>query len=70
MVAVMVCVVAPPGVQTFPVADDEVKFTLPPEQKLVGPEGVMVGVAGNAFTVTVIVLEGKEVQPPLFTTTE
>ena len=70
MVAVMVWVVAPPGVQTLPEVADDVRFTLPPAQKLVGPDGVIVGVEGNGFTVTVIVLEGADAQPPLLTTTE
>jgi hypothetical protein len=45
-------------------------LTLPPVQKVVGPDGVITGVEGNGFTVTVIAFEGAEVQPPLFTTTE
>ena len=35
----------------LPVADDEVKVTLPPAQNVVGPPGVIVGVAGKEFTV-------------------
>lgn len=35
----------------LPVADDEVKVTLPPAQNVVGPPGVIVGVAGTGFTV-------------------
>ena len=30
----------------------EISVTLPPEQKVVGPEGVIVGFAGKGFTVT------------------
>jgi hypothetical protein len=36
----------------------EVKVTLPPIQKVVGPSTVIVGVAGKSFTVTVV--EAKE----------
>jgi hypothetical protein len=32
----------------------EVKVTLPPAQKVVGPLAVMTGVAGNALTVTIV----------------
>ena len=48
------CVVAPVD-QMFPVADDEVNVTLSPWQKVVAPDAVIVGVAGNGFTVTVSV---------------
>ena len=56
--------------QIFPVADDEVSVTLPPWQKVVAPEAVMVGVAGNALTVTVVAADAAELQVPLFTVTE
>ena len=60
----MVSVVpVPPLLQRFPLALLEVKTTLPPVQKLVGPPGVMVGVAGTGFEVTTTVFETKEVQP-------
>ena len=62
------CVVAPVD-QRFPLADDEVKTTLPPAQKLNGPPAEIVGVAGNAVTVTVVPAEVAEVQPPLVTAT-
>ncbi len=39
-------------------------------QKVVGPDGVIVGVEGKGFTVTVMLFEGAEVHPPLLTTTE
>jgi hypothetical protein len=42
-----------------------VRVTEPPEQKVVGPEAEMVGVAGTAFTVTVTGAEGAEVQPEM-----
>lgn len=43
--------------QVFPVADDEVRITEPPVQKVVGPPAVMVGTAGSGFTVTVVAVE-------------
>jgi hypothetical protein len=42
-VAVILCVVSPVD-HTLPVAELEVKVTLPPWQKVVGPPAVMVGV--------------------------
>jgi hypothetical protein len=57
----MDCVVAPFD-QVFPVAEDEVKVTEPPAQKVVGPPAVIVGVAGSGFTVTVVAADA-EVQP-------
>ena len=56
-VTFILCVVAPPGVHVLPVADDEVSVTLPPVQKVVAPELLIVGVAGIGFTVTAIELE-------------
>ncbi len=55
--------------QVFPVALDEVKVTDPPEQKVVAPLAVMVGVVGTGFTVTTV---GEElaVHVPLETVTE
>lgn len=44
------CVVAPVD-HKLSVADDEVKVTLPPVQKVVGPPGVIVGVGGIGLTV-------------------
>ena len=35
----------------------EVRVTLPPAQKVVGPLAVMAGVAGKAFTVTMVATE-------------
>jgi hypothetical protein len=63
VVAVIACVVAPPGVQVFPVAALEVNVTLPPTQKLVGPLAVIVGVLGTGFTVTVTGTAVAELQP-------
>ena len=62
--------VVAPFDQMFPVAADEVRITLPPVQKVVGPLAVIVGVVGNAFTVTKTPAEVAEVQLPLATTTE
>ena len=58
----MLCVVAPPGLHTLLDALLEVKVTLPPAQNVVGPPGVMVGVAGNGVTVTTVGAE-TAVQP-------
>ena len=52
---VMVCVVAPVD-HVFPVAEDEVRFTDPPEQKVVGPLTVIVGVEVE-LTVTTVAAE-------------
>ncbi len=47
-----------PLLQTLFVAELEVNVTLPPAQNVVeAPPVEMVGVAGNAFTVTVIILD-------------
>jgi hypothetical protein len=47
----------------------EVSVTLPPAQNVVGPPGVIVGVAGVGVTVTVVGFEGALLQPPLVTIT-
>ena len=47
-------VVAPPGVQTLLTGLLLLRVTLPPAQKVVGPPAVIVGVAGNGFTVTTV----------------
>ncbi|KAF5062229.1 hypothetical protein DSECCO2_307050 [anaerobic digester metagenome] len=39
------------------------RVTLPPAQKLSGPSGVITGVEGKGFTVTLISAEGRLVQP-------
>jgi len=62
------CVVAPVD-QTFPVADDDVNTTLPPAQKVNGPPAEIVGVVGNAVTLTVVPADVADVQPPLVTAT-
>ena len=53
----------------LPVADDEVNNTDPPLQNVVGPPGVIVGVAGIAFTVTTVAADGSDGQPFTVTTT-
>jgi len=60
VLTVMVGVVAPVD-QRYDVPPDAVRVTLPPAQKVVGPEGVMVAV-GSGLTVTVCEA-GAEVQP-------
>jgi hypothetical protein len=47
----------------LPLAPLEVNVTLPPVQNVVGPPGVIVGVAGVGFTVTVVAVEGVLLQP-------
>ena len=42
----------------LPLAALDVRVTLPPAQKVVGPPGVIVGVAGSGLTVTVVMAEG------------
>ena len=63
------CVVAPED-QIFPEVEDDVKTTLPPEQKLNGPPAEIVGVAGAEFTVIVVPADVAEVQPTEVTPTE
>ena len=41
----------------------EVRVTLPPAQKVVGPPGVIVGVAGIGLTVTDVWAEAALLQP-------
>ena len=62
------CVVAPLD-QRLSVAEDEVNTTELPEQNVVDPLAVMVGTAGNAFTVTLVATEVAE-HKPLVTVTE
>lgn len=53
----------------MPVAEEDVNVTDPPAQKVVGPPGVIVGVAGVGFTVTTVPAEVAE-QPAFVTVTE
>jgi hypothetical protein len=41
----------------YPAPALEFKFTLPPAQNVVGPSAVIVGGAGNGFTITVVAME-------------
>jgi hypothetical protein len=66
-VTVMDCVVAPVD-QMLPVAAEEVRVTDPPEQNVVGPPAVIVGVAGVVFTVTTVPVDVAE-QPALIVVT-
>lgn len=54
--------------QVFPVGADDVNVTEPPAQKVVGPPGVIVGVAGGAVTV-IVVPALVELQVPFETVT-
>ena len=63
----MLRVVAPVD-QRYDVLSDDVSITLLPTQIAVGPEAVMVGVAGSGLTTTVVVSEGWLRQPRLFVT--
>lgn len=51
VVTVIACVVSPVD-QTFPLAAEDVSVTDPPEQNVVGPPAVIVGVAATVPTVT------------------
>ena len=62
--------VVAPFYQVFPVAEDEVNVTLPLWQNIVAPEVDIVGVAGKAFTVTVVAADVADEQVPLLTVTE
>ncbi len=53
----------------MPVALLDVRVTLPPAQKVVGPPGVIVGVAGIGLTVTFVV-PGADVHPMTVMVTE
>lgn len=44
-------------------AEEDVKVTDPPAQKVVGPLAVIVGTAGIVFTITFIGADGAEVHP-------
>ena len=65
----MLCVVAP-LLQVLPEAALLVSTTFPPEQKVVGPLAVIVGVAGVGFTVTLVAALAALAQAPLVAVTE
>ena len=52
----------------MPVAAFEVRVTLPPAQNVVGPPGVIVGVAVE-LTLTTVAADGALLQPVAVTTT-
>ena len=54
--------------QRYDVPALEVKVTLPPAQNVNGPPAVIVGVAGSAFTVTVVGNEAALWQPAALVT--
>jgi hypothetical protein len=47
----------------LPLALLEFKVTLPPAQNVVGPPGVIVGVAGIGLTVTLVAADAALLQP-------
>ena len=57
-----------PVLHVLPVAELDVKVTDPPLHNVVGPLAVIVGVAGDELTVTVVPADVDE-QPPEFTVT-
>ena len=68
METIIDCVVAPFD-HVFPVAELDVKVTVPPAQNVSEPLVVIVGVGGFGFTVTVVEVEVAE-QPAEPTVTE
>jgi hypothetical protein len=64
----ILCVEAP-LLHTLFVKLEEVKVTLSPAQKVVGPLADIVGVLGKGLTVTTVAAEAGEVQLPLPTET-
>ena len=63
----MLAVVAPVD-QRYVVPALEVKVTLPPAQNVSGPPAEMVGVAGNALTVTMVAADDALWQPAALVT--
>ena len=53
----------------LPLALLDVSVTLPPVQNVVGPPGVIVGVAGAGLTVTLVGVEAALLQPEVVTIT-
>ena len=54
---------SPPFDQLLPDDAEEVRVTLPPLQKAVGPFAVITGVLGLAFTTTVVGTDNNDVHP-------
>lgn len=67
MFTLILRVVAPVD-QRYDVLTDEVSVTLLPAQMAVGPDAVIVGVAGSGFTVTVFGSEAVLRHPYVFVT--
>lgn len=63
----MLGVVAPVD-HEFPELTLDVSVTLPPAQKVIGPEAVIVGVAGMGLTFTVVASEAGLKHPNVFVT--
>ena len=61
----MLCVVAP-VLHKFPVAAEEVRITLPPEQNVIGPLADMVGM-GLGLTVTTVAADVPPQVPSVVT---
>jgi len=61
-------VVSPPD-HRFPDAEEDVSVILSPEQSVVAPLAVTVGVAGVGLTVTTVAADAAEEQPPETTVT-
>ena len=61
--------VVAPFDQTFPLAADEIRMTLPPWQNVVGPDAVTVGAAGAGVIETTVAADEGDVQVPLLTET-
>ena len=59
----------PPTYHWLPEAALDVNVTEPPEQKVVTPPAVIVGVGGVGFTIITFPVEGAEAQPFVVTTT-
>ena len=55
--------------QRFPIADDDVKVTLPPWQNVVAPDAEIVGAAGAGVIETTTGADAADVQVPLLTDT-
>ena len=67
MVTLILDVVAPVD-HKYVVPALDVRVTEPPAQNVVGPEAVIVGVAGNAFTVTTVAADARLKHPLAFVT--
>ena len=59
---VILCVVSPVD-HKLSVSDDDVKTTKSPEQKVVGPLGVIIGTAGKGFTAICVMAEVDRQSP-------